>query len=254
MLIAITREVSPAIADCELTHLEREPIDPARAAAQHHEYELCLQQLGCRVQRLPVEPTLPDSVFVEDAAIVLEELAVITRPGAASRRPEVVSVARALEPYRQLAFIESPGTLDGGDVLRLGKTLFVGLTQRTNSEGIRQLATLLAPFGYEVRAVPLADCLHLKTAVTQVAGDTLLINRTWIDDSVFAGWKLIDVDAAEPFAANALLIGGGVIYPTSFPATRLKLEQHKVNVLAVDVSELGKAEGGVTCCSLIFSA
>ncbi len=252
MLIAITREVSPAIADCELTHLEREPIDPARAAAQHHEYELCLQQLGCRVQQLPMEPTLPDSVFVEDVAIVVEELAVITRPGAASRRPEVVPVARALEQHRPLGFIESPGTLDGGDVLRLGKTLFVGLTRRTNSEGIRQLATLLAPFGYEVRAVPLADCLHLKTAVTQVAGDTLLINRTWTDDSVFTGWKLIDVDAAEPFAANALQIGDTVIYPTGFPATRAKLEHHKINVLSVDVSELGKAEGGVTCCSLIF--
>ncbi|MBL8190405.1 MAG: dimethylargininase [Acidobacteria bacterium] len=254
MLIAITREVSPAIADCELTHLEREPIDPARAAAQHHEYERCLEQLGCRVQRLPVEPTLPDSVFVEDAAVVVEELAVITRPGAVSRRPEVVSVAQALKAYRPHGFIESPGTLDGGDVLRLGKTLFVGLTQRTNPEGIRQLAALLAPFGYEVRAVPIADCLHLKTAVTQVTADTLLINQAWIDASVFAGWKLIDVDAAEPFAANALQVGDTVIYPTSFPATRAKLEHHKINVLPVDASELGKAEGGVTCCSLIFPA
>jgi dimethylargininase len=254
MLIAITREVSPAIANCELTHLEREPIDAACASAQHQEYESCLEQLGCQVQRLPVEPTLPDSVFVEDAAIVVEEIAVITRPGAASRRPEVVSVALALEAYRQLGFIESPGTLDGGDVLRLGKKLFVGLTQRTNQAGIQQLATLLAPFGYEVRAVPIADCLHLKTAVTQVSDDTLLINQDWIDASMFTGWKLIDVDAAEPFAANALLIGGAVIYPTSFPATRAKLERHKINVLPVDVSELGKAEGGVTCCSLIFSA
>jgi len=253
MLIAITREVSPAIANCELTHLEREPIDAARAAAQHHEYESCLEQLGCQVQRLPVEPTLPDSVFVEDAAIVLEEIAVITRPGAASRRPEIESVARALVVYRPLAFIESPGTLDGGDVLRLGKKLFVGLTQRTNQEGIRQLATLLAPFGYEVRAISIADCLHLKTAVTQVADDTLLINQDWIDASMFTGWKLIDVDAAEPFAANALLIGGAVIYPTTFSATRAKLERHKINVLPVEVSELGKAEGGVTCCSLIFS-
>lgn len=253
MLIAITRAVSPAIAECELTHLAREPIDSARASAQHDNYERRLEQLGCRVRRLPVEPALPDSVFVEDTAVVTDELAVITRPGAASRRPETASIARVLEAFRKLAFIESPGTLDGGDVLRVGKTVFVGLSQRTNQEGINQLAALLNPFGYEVRAIPLADCLHLKTAVTEVADGTLLINRDWINASAFAGWKLIDVDPAEPFAANALLIGDTVVYPTAFPLTRAKLESYGVKVLTVDVSELGKAEGGVTCCSLILT-
>ncbi|MFN0108754.1 MAG: dimethylarginine dimethylaminohydrolase family protein [Blastocatellia bacterium] len=252
MLIALTREISPAIAECELTHLEREPIDLARAAAQHHEYEQALRELGCQALRLPVEPTLPDSVFVEDAAVVVDELAVITRPGAESRRPETVSIAQALAEHRRLAFIESPGTLDGGDVLRVGKRFFVGLTQRTNQEGVNQLASALQPFGYEVTAVPVTRCLHLKSAVTEVADNTLLINRDWIDDSAFAGMKLIDVDPAEPFAANALRINDTVIFPSAFSATRAKLEEQGIRVLTVDATELAKAEGGVTCCSLIF--
>ena len=254
VLIAITREVRPRIAECELTHLAREPIDTASARAQHHQYETLLEELGCKLIRLPAEPELPDSVFVEDTAVVLDELAVITRPGAESRRAETDSVVGVLKPYRRLFHIESSGTLDGGDVLRVGKMLYVGLSKRSNREGIKQLQDILLPFGYVVNSVKLRDCLHLKSAVTQVAENTLLINRAWTDEAIFQGFRLIDVAPPEPFAANALLIGDMVIYPEAFPETRRRLENQGIRLYTVNASELAKAEGGVTCCSLILDA
>lgn len=252
MQIAITREVSPSIGQCELTHLAREAIDLDLARAQHRQYEACLAALGCQIQRLPLEPELPDAVFVEDVAVVLDELAIMTRPGADSRRPEARSVAAALAPYRRLAYIEAPGTLDGGDVLRVGRTLWVGLSGRSNPAGTEQMRALLAPLGYTVRGVAVDGCLHLKSAVTQAARDTLLINPAWVDAGAFDPMNLIEVGPAEPFAANALLLGESVVYPAAYPATRRRLEEEGIPVRVVDVSELGKAEGGVTCCSLIF--
>ena len=253
MKIAITREVSPRIECCEITHVAREKIDIKTARAQHLQYEHCLVSLGCRVQRLSVEPELPDSVFVEDTAIVLDELAIITRPGIASRRPETSSVKKALEPYRKLHHIESPGTIDGGDVLRIGKKFFVGVSSRSNEAGIAQLRKFVTPFGYTVIAVEITDCLHLKSAVTKVAKNTLLINRAWVDSSAFAGMDLIDVSPSEPFGANALLLDETVVYPLAYAKTQERLRNHGIVVKTVDVSELAKAEGAATCCSLIFN-
>jgi dimethylargininase len=253
MPIAITRQVSPSISRCELTHIGREPIDPVRAARQHERYEQCLAALGCRVVRLPPEPDLPDAVFVEDTAVVVDERAVVTRPGAPSRRPETASVARLVARYRPTTAIEAPGTLDGGDVLRVDRRLWVGLTARSNPAGIDQLRTLLAPHGYSVDAVAVAGCLHLKSAVTQVGPEALLFNPSWVDPAVFTGLRCIPVDATEPHAANALLVGSGVIYPAAFPRTAERLEQAGIRLTPVDVSELAKAEGAVTCCSLILA-
>ena len=254
MLIAMTRAVSPRIAECELTHLAREPINPGRARKQHRRYEELLAELGCELHHLPPEHELPDSVFVEDTAVVLDELAVITRPGAESRRAETASVAEALKPYRKLSHIQAPGTLDGGDVLRIGKTLYVGLSNRSNLEGIEQLQRIVIAFGYSVNAVRLRDCLHLKSAVTQVAKDTLLINRQWVNSAVFGSMRLINVDESEPFAANAVRIGDTLIYAEAFPETLGRLKKQGIRIRTVDASELAKAEGGVTCCSLIFTA
>lgn len=254
MRYALTRAVPPSLARCELTHQARQPIDAALAATQHEAYERALDALGCTVQRLPEEPDLPDSVFVEDVAVVLDEVAVITRPGAASRRAEVASVAEALRPYRPLLSIEPPGTLEGGDVLRLGQVLYVGLSTRSNAAGIEQLQTHLRPFGYEVRAVPLRGCLHLKSAVTRVGERTLLLNPEWVDPGSFEGYEYVEVDPAEPAAANALLVGGEVVMPSAHPRTRRRLEDRGIVVRPVDVSELAKAEAGVTCCSLIFES
>lgn len=246
-MIAITRDVSPAIADAELTHLERTPISYARAAEQHEQYRALLASLGCTVISIPGDAAYPDCVFIEDTAVVLDDIAVITRPGAESRRGEVDAIAPVVAKYRPLARIEAPGTIDGGDVLVLDDRIFVGRSSRTNDEGIDQLRTLTRR---EVIPVELHGALHLKTAITRVAKDTLLVNRDWLDLGAFAGWTFIDVDETEPFAANAVLIGDIVIFPTAFTKTRAKLAH--LDVRTVDADELAKAEGGVTCCSLLL--
>lgn len=253
MLIAVTRSVSRSIARCELTHLAREPIDVARARAQHLAYEEALARLGCRVERLAEEPELPDAVFVEDAALVLDEVAVVLRPGAASRRAETESVAHALARHRPLLRLAGPGTVDGGDVLRLGRELVVGRSGRTDAEGIAELARIVAPHGYRVRETRVRGCLHLKSAVTDVAGDTLLVQPAWIDAADFPGYRLVEVDRRETYAANAQRVGGTLVYPTSFPATAERLERLGFALEFVAADELAKAEGGVTCCSLVFA-
>jgi dimethylargininase len=252
--IALVRAVSDSIVDCELTHLERTSIDAARARDQHAEYCAALRAAGCEVVEVPALHDHPDAVFVEDCAVVVDGLAVITRPGAASRRGEVESVASVLARYRPLARIVEPATLDGGDVLRIGRTLFVGMTPRTNAEGIAQLRALLAPHGDAVVAVPVKGCLHLKTGVTEVAPGVVLINPEWIDPTPFAGLTRIEVDPDEPMAANALRLGDRVIYPDAFPRTAARLAARGVVLARVPADELGKAEGGVTCCSIVFEA
>lgn len=251
MRLAITREISPAINRCELTHLSRQLIDVNLARTQHADYEACLHALGCAIHRLPAADNLADSVFVEDCAIVLDEIAVITRPGAASRRDETAAIEQALASFRPLGRMQAPATLDGGDVLKTGRTLFVGVSSRTNAAAIEQLQKLVGPFGYAVAAVEVRGCLHLKSAVTEVAPDTLLLNRAWLPDDSFRGFQCIDVDPGEPYAANALRLGDDVVCASAFPRTRERLESFGLSVCAVDMSELAKAEGAVTCCSVI---
>jgi dimethylargininase len=252
MLTAITRAASPAIVHCELTFVERQPIDLEKARAQHRGYESLLEKLGARVHALPAEPDLPDSMFVEDPAIVLDELAVILPLGTEARRREAHSLAQALAKFRKLKYVSVPGTMEGGDVLRVGRKLFAGLSSRTNAEGIRQLATILSPHNYEVIAVRVTGCLHLKSAVTHLGGNTLLANRGWFDPALLAGFDWIDVDPAEPHAANALAVDDTVIFPSSFPRTRARIEARGFHVTPLDISELQKAESGLTCSSLIF--
>ena len=253
-LVAVTRAVSAALAQCELVHLERRPIDVPLARRQHHAYEDALRGLGCAVRTLPAEDALPDSVFVEDAAVVLDEVAVITRPGAESRRPETASVAAALAAYRPLVTITAPGTMDGGDVLRIDRAVYVGETDRTNRAGIEQLTAALAPFGYRVHPVAVRECLHLKSAATLVAADTVLCNPRWVEPATFVDRRVIEVDPGEAGAANGLEVGDRLVYPVSFPATARRLAERGITLVPVDVSELQKAEGAVTCCSLIFPA
>ncbi len=253
MPTALTRPVPAAIADAELTHVERVPIDAARAARQHARYCELLEALGCNVRKLAAADELPDSVFVEDTAVVLPELGVITRPGTASRRTETESVAQALRPYRALAHIEAPATLEGGDVLRMGRRIFIGVTERTSEDGIDRFREIVAPYGYTVEAVPVSGCLHLKTAVTQVDDATVLLNPAWVAPAVFSEFERIEVAPEEPFAANALWLDGTVVLAAAFPQTRQRLEQAGLKVVTVDADELAKAEGGLTCCSLLVT-
>ncbi|MDP2482371.1 MAG: arginine deiminase-related protein [Candidatus Palauibacterales bacterium] len=253
-LHAIVRPPSAALRDCALTHLAREPIDIALAQTQHAGYVTALEAAGARVLVLPSEPDLPDAVFVEDVAVVVEELAVMTIPGAPSRRPEVAGVAAALGRLRDLAWIEPPATLDGGDVLRVDRTFYVGRSSRTNEAGVSQLAERLAPVGYTVRSVEVSRCLHLKSGCTYLGNGTLLANRAWVDVTPFAGLDILDVDPTEPRGANTFRAADTLIMADNFPRTRARIEQRGFAVCAVALSELQKAEAGGSCMSLVFTA
>ena len=250
-MIALTRAVSDSLSECELTHLARIPIDLAQARAQHAQYEAALRALGCDVVRLAPLHDHPDAVFVEDTVVVVRECAVITRPGAASRRGESASMRSALAPLLLRHEIEAPGTLDGGDVLRIGMRIFVGVSTRTNAHGTAQLERLLAPFGYTVTAVYVRDCLHLKSAVTAVNEDFVVVNPNVVDPELF-GVEWLAVPDEEAIAANILSIGDHVLCPAAAPRTADMLARRGCNVIPVDNSELAKAEAGLTCCSVIL--
>ncbi|HYM29617.1 MAG TPA: arginine deiminase family protein [Steroidobacteraceae bacterium] len=253
-MIAWVREVAPSLAHCELTFLEREPIDVARAALQHRRYTVELAALGCRIEWLPPLPQQPDGVFVEDTAVLVPELAVLTRPGVAARRGEVESVAAALGRHLPVARIEAPATLEGGDVLRIGRTFYVGTSGRSNPQGVAQLAAALAPHGYAVRAVPMQGCLHLKSACTAIAPGRLLVNPEWVDAEQFDAATVITVDESEPFAANTLTFGGVTLVSTAYPRTRARLAAAGIATRALEVDELHKAEAALTCMSLLLGA
>ena len=251
-LTAITREVSPRINDCELSFHQRKPIDVNQAIAQHKAYEKFLERLGVRVISLPAMPDLPDSVFVEDAAIIVDEVAVLTRIGVASRRPESAALRETLSRYRSVKEMSAPATLDGGDVLRVGDEFFVGNSQRTNCEGVKQLGEILSPLGYTIQPVEVRNCLHLKSACSWLGDNIILINPAYVDPAVFGNLDTIPVDPQEPAAANALMVNGTLIMPDCYPKTISLLERRGFKVEPLDVSELQKAEAGMTCCSLIF--
>ena len=252
MVKAVTRGVSPSINRCEIGFIEREEIDLARAGAQHAQYQALLADLGAEVVSLPGEPDYPDSDFVEDPAIVMDEVAVMTRMGAESRRGEPESLARALKDYRPLRWLREPATLEGGDVMRIGRTLYVGTSSRSNREGIAQLSDELRPFGYRVVPVTVRGALHLKTACCALGDNTILANRAWVDLAPLAPLRVVDVAPGEERAANVLLLNGSAIIPACFPRTAEILDREGLRVRPLDVSELMKAEAGVTCCSLIF--
>lgn len=253
-MIALTRAVPPSICGCELTHLSREPIDHALAVEQHGRYEDALREVGATVTRIRELDTLPDCVFVEDTALVFDDIAVMTRPGALKRREEVASVREVLEAYRPIAAIEEPATLDGGDVLVLDKDVYVGLTARSNLSGMQQLRAIVAPLGYAVHGVPVQGCLHLKSAVTRAGGRLLVANPAWVDPGLFTGWDVVPVDLREPHAANVLWLGDATIVAESYQRTNAALARESDSrLIPVPASELAKAEGGVTCCSLLVA-
>ena len=251
--LVIARDVSPTIARCELTHVDRAPIDLGRAQAQHAQLLELLEKLGYEIDCLPADSEHPDSVFVEDTAVVFDDVAVLTRPGAESRRGEVAGIAAALKPFRPLARIEAPGTLDGGDVLVTERDVFVGLSTRTNEEGVRQLAQLVEPAGLKVHAVRTQGCLHLKSTACRVGERTLLVQPKWVDPACFGEYELVEVDEEEAFAANAIWTGSAIVHPAEFPRTRARLEAVGIDVRSVPADELAKAEGAVTCCALLVS-
>jgi dimethylargininase len=245
---AFTRAVSSRIAECQLTHLERVPIDPITAAAQHGAYELALEAAGFDIVRLAGLPDDPDAVFVEDTALLLNDHAVITRPGAPSRIGEVDSTSEGLAAYFEVHRVMD-GYVDGGDVLRIGKRLYVGASTRTTRAGIEALADIARPLGYEVVAAKTGACLHLKTGATFAGDGVLLYDPATIDPAQFGGVEPVPVH--EPAAANCVRAGDRLILPAGNPRTADMLRARAFTVVEVDVSELQKAEAGVTCMSLI---
>ena len=252
---AFTRAVSPRLADCQLTHLDRVPIDAANAALQHSAYEAALRTSGFDIVRLPELADDPDAVFVEDTAILLGEHAVITRPGAESRRDETASTSFGLKPFFTLHPVEH-GHLDGGDVLRVGETLYVGRSTRTDRAGIAALAVIARGLGLRVVEAALRDCLHLKSGASFAGPDSagnpvLLYAERSVDPAQFDGVDALATDPDEPDAANCVRAGHRLVLAAGSPRTATLLRQRGFDVVEVDVSELPKAEAGVTCMSLI---
>jgi dimethylargininase len=250
--VAVVRDVSPSIPRCELTYLKREPIDLERAVAQHAAYAALLRDLGLEVVEIAADPAFPDCCFVEDVAVVLDGLAVLTRPGAESRRGEIPAVAKTLAGFRPLARIEEPATLEGGDVLAVGRTLFVGRSPRTNTAGVDRLRALAQPLGYRVVAVPVVGCLHLKSAVTALDDEHVLANPAWIDPAPLRGLEIVPVAPEEPGAANVLRVGETVVAHPGFERTLERIAARGYEVRPLDVSEFLKAEAALTCKSLLF--
>ncbi len=253
-LTALTRWVGPELEACELTHFKRATIDTDAAHAEHVAYLDVLRELCDEVVELPALSEFPDGCFVEDAALVLDECVVLTRPGAESRRGEVAALAPHLPRDREILRLDDPCTLDGGDVLVCEDTVYVGWSTRTNHQGLKELAHLLLPHGYRVKAVEVTGCLHLKSAMTQVAPGLVLANPALANLKRVGGVELLEVDPSEPAAANALMLAESVVYPEEFPRTASLLVDRNIDLKTIPTRELQKAEAGVTCRSVHWNS
>jgi N-Dimethylarginine dimethylaminohydrolase len=250
---AFVRKISRSLGECELLHVRRQEFNIERAARQHAAYVRALEAAGLTVNVLPAEPELPDAAFVEDPVLVLDEIAVICRLASASRAPETESIEREVSRIRPIHRIVDPGALEGGDVLRAGKSLYVGLSSRTNQEGIRQLEGIVRRHGYRVMVVPVTGCLHLKTGVTSPAPGLLIANTDWVDLSSIHGFEILKVPNTEPWGANTLALDGRVLAAESCPHSADLLERKGLRVQRLEISELQKAEAGLTCLSVLYS-
>ena len=247
MSLAFTRAVSPRLAECETT--QAEPVDVARAVAQHAAYEAALAATGLEIHRLAALDDFPDAMFVEDTALLLGEHAVILRPGAASRAGETASTADGLAGHFTLHRLET-GQVDGGDVLRIGHILHVGISTRTDLAGIRALGGLIAPLGYAVVPVPVAGGLHLKSAATCV-NNVLVHNPDWVSPRHFEGVEPLPVAPGEALGGNVLLAGETLLTPADSPRTAEALAARGFAIVTLDISEMRKADAALTCMSLI---
>lgn len=226
--------------------------DMSKALEQFDAYVKALEYCGLTINILDPLEGFPDAHFVEDAAVVTPEAAIITNPGAASRKGEVPTIAAALQPFRKTVWIQPPGTIDGGDVLMVGRHFFIGLSERTNDQGARQLGDIVAGFGCTWALVPVATGLHLKSSVTAVGKAALLTTQAFAAHPALAGWQCITVPPGEEYAGNTLLVNDHLIMPAGFPATRKKLQVSNRPIIALDTSEFRKMDGGLTCLSLRF--
>ncbi len=251
-LIAITNVPSPLLHLGLRTFAEDAALDHERALREHEGYRAALERCGCRVTSLEVNRDHPDSVFVEDTALVLDEVAVMMSPGAPSRRDEPRAIESALRQFRPIERIQAPATIDGGDIVRCGRRLYVGQSQRTNEAGISALSEVVQPYGYDVVGIPVFGCLHLKSGCSTLPDGRFLVNANWIDVSPLGSDRLVPVPADEEWAGDVLVIGERIIVSDAFPDTCDLLSGLGWEIVPVDVSEFAKVDGGVTCLSLVF--
>ncbi len=253
-LIALTHVPSPRMNECVRTHVAYEPIDVARATVQHEVYRQALARAGAEVHVLDVNIAHPDCVFIEDTAVVLDEIAVLTSMGTAARRGEPAGIEAALKRHRDVVRVALPALIDGGDVIvpPKQKTILVGRTSRTDAAGIEALASLTRRLGYDVKTVDVRGCLHLKTAATALPDGALLVNPTWVDRDDLLGHELVPVPKDEPHAANVVCVGERVVMSSAYPRTADLVRKRGFKVEVVDLSEFAKGEGCGTCLSLVF--
>lgn len=254
MLTVVTHQPSPGMQECELTFLENQRIDLELAASQHVEYRKMLESCGARVITLTDNLDLPDSVFVEDPIIVFDEVAVLTSMGVESRRRESAALESYFKHHREIERIKLPARIEGGDVLKIGRRIYVGESPRTNGEGIRSLARILEPYGYRIIPVQVNGCLHLKTGCTALDEQTLILNPAWVDPSQFAGYRIVETPPGEPFGANVLPIATTICMNEAFPQTLYLVKELGYNVRSTNISEFVKAEAGLTCMSIPFQS
>lgn len=237
------------------SHPELGSPDYGNALKQHASYIKTLEACGLSVTVLPASEAFPDSCFVEDPALLTPEAAIITRPGAITRRDETVEMENAVKDFYApdaIKHITAPGTLEGGDVMECGKTFYVGVSARTNMEGIKQLTDILAPFGYSVVPVPLKSVLHLKTGVAYLGNNTILAAGEFLSSPVFEDFKKVPVPDDEDYAANSVEINGTIVVPAGYPKTQEAIEAVGFKTVTCDTSEFKKLDGGLSCLSLRF--
>jgi dimethylargininase len=252
-MLALTHLPSPNLDHGQRTHLEHKAVDYNLALRQHADYCRMLRDCGAEVITLDVNRRHPDSTFIEDTAVVLDEIAVLAWMGTAARRMEPAGIEPELRKYREVRRIEPPATLEGGDVLRIGRTLLVGLSARTNAAGARALQAIVHTLGYRVQPLPLHSCLHLKTACAALPDGRLLMNPTWLDVQTLREIEHIPLPSDEPWAANSLLINGRICMAAGFPRTADMLRRFGFEVHCISLSEFAKVEGGATCLSLLLN-
>lgn len=227
--------------------------DYEKALEQHQSYIAALQDCGLEVHVLAADEDFPDSTFVEDTAVLISECAIVTRPEAATRRNEIAAIRPVLERFfTRIEEINAPGTLDGGDVMQVGRHFYIGLSKRTNRSGAEQLIRILQSYGYSGSTIPVTQFLHLKTGITCVAENTLLASGEFTNAAEFSDFRVLPVPVAEAGGVNCIEINGKVIIPQGFPVPQQMLSDLGVNTIEVDISEYAKLDGGLTCLSLRF--
>lgn len=249
---AIIRKPGPNFSKGQTSNPSEIP-DPEKVKSQHMDYVWTLFSLGVEPEMLNADPDYPDGCFVEDVAILTDKCAVICRPGHSSRQGEEAEVEKVLKESFELERIVAPGTVDGGDVCRAGDHFFIGLSARTNAEGIRQLSEILLRYGYTSQTVPVIEALHLKSGVSWLGGKTLLLTEAYASRPEFEGYKLIVVDTEEGYAANCLYINDVVIISEGFPRLKKSLKKHGFAFQELNMTEFRKMDGSLTCLSLLWS-